>query len=405
MAADQLTLASPGTAGVDPALVTELATLRGMVEKIQAAIAAIEAKIPPAAPEAPAPEAPAPEAPEAAVAEPAPAEPAPVEAEAAPAPAPEAETPKPAEPAPAPETYTVVGGDSLSGIAGRVLGDINRWREIYDLNKDAIGENPDLIFPGLALKLPGGAPAAPAPAPAAPPAEAAAPAPAPPRAPAPAAPTYTVQSGDSLSGIAGKTLNDINRWGEIFELNRDQVSDPGQIFAGQVLKLPNGATAAAPSGPANGINTDRNAIYVKQPNNWTCGPTSLTMAAAAFGVRPANHGTVEELTGMTRTRPEYGIPDNTQIPNAARAMGLQASDSHGSSPAAVRAALQAGRGVVLNGSLGSGGHFLYVAGLNPDGSFIICDPWRPEITRMNDGELDHFAHNNPGHGNMVEIWR
>jgi nucleoid-associated protein YgaU len=28
------------------------------------------------------------------------------------------------------------------------------WREIYELNKDVIGKNPDLIQPGMELNLP-----------------------------------------------------------------------------------------------------------------------------------------------------------------------------------------------------------------------------------------------------------
>ena len=33
--------------------------------------------------------------------------------------------------------------------------DANRWREIHELNKNVIGDNPDLIQPGMELKLPG----------------------------------------------------------------------------------------------------------------------------------------------------------------------------------------------------------------------------------------------------------
>jgi nucleoid-associated protein YgaU len=52
------------------------------------------------------------------------------------------------------KTYTVDSGDNLSAIAKQELGDANRWREIYELNKDVIGDNPDLIQPGMELKLP-----------------------------------------------------------------------------------------------------------------------------------------------------------------------------------------------------------------------------------------------------------
>jgi nucleoid-associated protein YgaU len=52
------------------------------------------------------------------------------------------------------ETYTVKKGDSLSKIAKRVYGDAQQWRRIYEANRAIIGENPDLIQPGQALKLP-----------------------------------------------------------------------------------------------------------------------------------------------------------------------------------------------------------------------------------------------------------
>ena len=50
-------------------------------------------------------------------------------------------------------TYTVVAGDSLSKIAKRELGDANKWKAIYEANRDQI-KNPDLIHPGQVLNLP-----------------------------------------------------------------------------------------------------------------------------------------------------------------------------------------------------------------------------------------------------------
>ena len=52
------------------------------------------------------------------------------------------------------KSYTIKDGDTLSDIAQEQLGDANRWNEIYQLNKDAIGDDPDLIHPGKKLKLP-----------------------------------------------------------------------------------------------------------------------------------------------------------------------------------------------------------------------------------------------------------
>ena len=50
--------------------------------------------------------------------------------------------------------------------------------------------------------------------------------------------TYTVKSGDTLSAIAKKFLGDANAYMEIFNMNRDQLSDPDRIQPGQVLKIP-----------------------------------------------------------------------------------------------------------------------------------------------------------------------
>ena len=50
-------------------------------------------------------------------------------------------------------TYIVVKGDSLSKIAKREYGDANKWRTIYEANKDLI-KDPDLIYPGQELKVP-----------------------------------------------------------------------------------------------------------------------------------------------------------------------------------------------------------------------------------------------------------
>ncbi|TET49495.1 MAG: LysM peptidoglycan-binding domain-containing protein [Anaerolineales bacterium] len=50
-------------------------------------------------------------------------------------------------------TYVVKSGDSLSKIAGELLGDIMRWPEIHEANKDQI-KNPDLIRAGQKLVIP-----------------------------------------------------------------------------------------------------------------------------------------------------------------------------------------------------------------------------------------------------------
>ena len=50
--------------------------------------------------------------------------------------------------------------------------------------------------------------------------------------------TYTVKAGDTLSKIAKEHLGNANAYMDIFNANKDQLSDPDKIKPGQVLKIP-----------------------------------------------------------------------------------------------------------------------------------------------------------------------
>ncbi|HJD80872.1 LysM peptidoglycan-binding domain-containing protein [Streptomyces viridifaciens] len=51
-----------------------------------------------------------------------------------------------------PETWTVRPGDTLGGIAQEV-GSPDGWSTLYALNRQTIGDDPDLILPGQVLAL------------------------------------------------------------------------------------------------------------------------------------------------------------------------------------------------------------------------------------------------------------
>ena len=113
-------------------------------------------------------------------------------------------------------TYTVKANDTLTKIAQKELGDGNRWREIFLLNR-AIISDPDRIFVGQVLVLPVDSEL-----------EAAAVVPG----------VYVVKKGDTLSGIAAAELGDADRWPEIFTINRAVLTNPDVIVPGTVLVLP-----------------------------------------------------------------------------------------------------------------------------------------------------------------------
>jgi LysM repeat protein len=109
--------------------------------------------------------------------------------------------------------YTVQPGDTLSGIAQQAYGDGNEWPKIYDANKQVIGSNPNVIYPGQVLYIPA-------------------------ISPTPGS-NYTVQSGDTLSSIAQRAYGDSNQWQVIYDANKHVIgSNPNVIYPGQVLYIP-----------------------------------------------------------------------------------------------------------------------------------------------------------------------
>ena len=61
----------------------------------------------------------------------------------------------------------------------------------------------------------------------------------------PAPKVHEVQSGDTLSSIAREHYGDANAYNRIFEANRPMLSDPDEIYPGQVLLIPEKAGAMA----------------------------------------------------------------------------------------------------------------------------------------------------------------
>ncbi len=49
----------------------------------------------------------------------------------------------------------VVGkGESLSMIAGRELGSVEKWKALYEANRDVVGPDPDVVYAGMRLRVP-----------------------------------------------------------------------------------------------------------------------------------------------------------------------------------------------------------------------------------------------------------
>jgi len=140
-----------------------------------------------------------------------------------PAPAPSAPAPTaPSAPASTGGSYTVQPGDTLSGIAARHGSTVDAIARANGIS------NPDFIQVGQQLSIPGAGGSAPA--------------------QAPSAQSYTVQPGDTLSGIAARHGSTVSA---IAQANG--ISNPDFIQVGQQLSIPGaggGAPAPAPSTPS-----------------------------------------------------------------------------------------------------------------------------------------------------------
>jgi len=118
-------------------------------------------------------------------------------------------------------SYTVRSGDTMSGIAGRLgisLASLERANPQVT--------NPNYIYVGQRLSLPGGSGSSSAPAPS--------------PAPSSSGGTYTVRSGDTLSGIASRYGVSLGA----LEAANPQVTNPNYIYVGEQLHLPGGASSS-----------------------------------------------------------------------------------------------------------------------------------------------------------------
>ena len=135
-----------------------------------------------------------------------------------------AEAPLP--PPAAVRVHEVRPGEALSTICVRYYGVVGLTGELAEYNGLS---DPDMLWAGRQIKIPppnelSGEPI-PMPPPELPP-------------PQTDPPTYTVRPGDSLSAIAQRFLSSAGQWQTLYEFNRDVISDPDEVRAGTILRLP-----------------------------------------------------------------------------------------------------------------------------------------------------------------------
>lgn len=111
--------------------------------------------------------------------------------------------------------YQVKRNDTLMLIAFNIYGDYKRWRELYQINKEILGQSYDLSgVQFLKYRRPLK------------------------RYTPPSGNPYLIKRGDSLSKISRKVYGDFRRWPAIYQNNREQMPNPNLIFSGFTLYYP-----------------------------------------------------------------------------------------------------------------------------------------------------------------------
>ena len=123
--------------------------------------------------------------------------------------------------------------------------------------------------------------------------------------------TYTVQSGDSLSAIAKSKLGSASKWQEIYELNKDILSNPNLIYPGQKLKIPQYAKGTVSLNKSGIVNVDElgEELILRAQNG------RLTYMEKGSGVVPADltsnlmeWGKLDPSDMLDRSRPAINAP-------------------------------------------------------------------------------------------------
>ncbi|MFF2580180.1 LysM peptidoglycan-binding domain-containing protein [Streptomyces goshikiensis] len=242
--------------------------------------------------------------------------------------------------------------ESLWSIAEARLGDGGRWEDIAALNEGntmvdgLIFHTDGPIQPGWILHLPADAHPPLANARSAPTDTR----PAPEQAGTATPTTYTVKNGDSLTGIAEAQLGDVDRYGEIFDLNKGgplpgggTFTDPDLIQPGQHLTLPGSASHPAPPQQAAKPNPGTDGTTTPAP---VTKPAPATPTPSASATKPPPPVTATAKPPASEAASPSAAAEAT--PPAPSATTLPVEDTAGSH---VNFALIAGIGTLLAASL------------------------------------------------------
>lgn len=223
----------------------------------------------------------------------------------------QAQTPADAAP------YTVKPGDNLWDIAHKNLGDGTKWQDIYKLNQDVVGTNPNLIHPGAQLNLGEGHNLT-------------------------ASADYAVKPGDNLWDISKEHLGGGQNWHHLYEQNAGVIgNNPSLIHPGQHFNMP-GAEHHATLADASHAHAAHPTAH-HTPTHHTSAHHSPAHHSQPHHSTPQHHSQPHAADKMAHAKPAAGQPPQAveasshqvpqqlaQTPQGGAEQGLKVNQSMGS---------------------------------------------------------------------------
>jgi LysM repeat protein len=121
-----------------------------------------------------------------------------------------------------------------------------------------------------------------------------------------AARTYTVRTGDTLSGIAQQFYGHASDWQWLYHVNRDKISDPNLIYTGQVFSVPADPPASVRDGTYQGRHT-KSVAATSTADSQSPASSSASSSSAGGSAQPGSSGSPGSSASTTSTPTGHGV--------------------------------------------------------------------------------------------------
>ena len=111
--------------------------------------------------------------------------------------------------------------------------------------------------------------------------------------------TYTVRTGDTLSGIAQQFYGHASDWEWLYHINRAKISDPNLIYTGQVFSVPADPPASVRNGTYQGRHARSAAATSTVDNQSSASSGSSVSATSAPAGSPGSSGSSASATSAS----------------------------------------------------------------------------------------------------------